>query len=258
MTLPSEEMLNAYADGALDVASRAEVEARLAVDPEARALLEKLRRADGLAAEAFAAPLHEPPPQALVDAITQAPARGTAGIRDPRSWRLRDYALPLAASVALAVGVAAGAFLGRQPAGPPGELALGEVAGESALQRLLESHPGGSTLAIDATGRLSRRLGVVATFRDRHARPCREVEVLLPGSGRQAVAAAVACRSDAGRWVVEGVARLAPAPQSVAPGIEPAGVAEKDALDALLTLLGAQRALEAGEEQALIERRWQD
>jgi hypothetical protein len=256
MTRLSEEMLNAYADGALGVAARAEVEAQLAVDAEARALLEKLRRAGGRAAEAFAGPMHEPPPRALVDAIMRAPAGRTAGIRGPRSWRLRDYALPLAASVALAAGVAA--FLGRQPAGPPGELALGEVAGESALHRLLESHASGSTLAIDGSGRSSKQLGVVATFRDRHARPCREVEMLLPGPGGQAVAAAVACRSGAGRWIVEGVARLAPAPQSAAPGIEPAGVSEKDALDGLLTLLGAQRALDAAEEQVLIERRWKD
>jgi surface antigen len=258
MTRLSEEMLNAYADGALDVATRAEVEARLAVDAEARALLEKLRRADELAAEAFAAPMHGPPPRSLVDAIMLAPARGTVGIRALRSWRLRDYALPLAASVALAAGVVAGAFLGRQAAGPPGELALGAVAGDSALHRLLESHPSGSTLAIDMNGRLSKRLEVVATFRDRHARPCREVEVLLPGSGRQAVAAAVACRSDSGRWVVEGVARLAPASPSADPGIEPAGAAEKDALDGLLMLLGAQRALETSQEVSLIERRWKD
>jgi hypothetical protein len=262
MKRPSEETLSAYVDGALEAGARAEVEARLATDAEARALLERLRVADRLAIEAFAAPMHEPPPQALVNAILSAIAPGAAdrdaspGRRPPPAWNARRYALPLAASLALAVGLAAGAFLGHRLAQPTGELALGVVPGESVLHRLLERYPSGSTLEIRGARGVARRVGVVATFMDRHARPCREVEVTPAGTDPHPVAAAVACRDAAGRWLVEGATRLAGTPLATGSQFEPSGVPEKDALDGLLTLLGAQRALDHHEEKALIEGGW--
>jgi hypothetical protein len=271
MTRLSEETLNAYLDGVLDVATRAEVESGLRADAEARALLEKLRTADRLAIDAFAAPMREPLPPALVEAVLSAPApRGAEDYAPPvlapraRGRRTRDYALPIGASLALVAGIAVGAFMGRQPPEAPGGLALGIVDSASVLNRLLEGHPSGSTLDADGVAKSPLRLGAVATFRDRHGRPCREIEALLPGEesgpesnrGGQAIAAGVACRDASARWVVEGVARLSPPALGVQ--FEPAGVPEKDALEGLLTMLGAQRALEATEEQALIERRWKD
>jgi hypothetical protein len=175
-----------------------------------------------------------------------------------RAWSMRDYALPLAASVALAVGITAGVFLGRQSGQPVGELALGVVPGESALHRLLERQPSGGTLEIGGAKGTARRLSVVATFRDRHARACREVEVLLPGADQPAIAAAVACRDAMGRWVVEGATRLASAPHTTHGGFEPSGVSEKDALEGLLTMLGAQRVLGPAEEKALIAHGWKN
>jgi hypothetical protein len=265
MTRLSEETLNAYADGALEAEARAEVEAQLATDAAARALLEKLRRANALAIEAFAAPMHEPPPQVLVETVLGTPVHGATTDRavlkerrQSRAWRIRDYTLPLAASVALAVGITAGVFLARQPGHSPGELALGLVPGGSALHRLLESHPSGSVLEIERPLEAAGRLSVVATFRDQHARACREVELLRPGTDQQAGAAAVACRDALGRWVVEGATRVAGAPQATGRQFEPSGVPEKDALDALLTMLGAQRALGPAEEKALIDRGWKN
>jgi hypothetical protein len=260
----SEETLNAYVDGALDAGARAEVEAHLATDAEARALLERLCAADRLAVEAFVAPLREPPPRALVDAILNAPApRGapatgavshdaSRGTQPGLATRVRWYALPLAACLVLAVGLGAGALLGQWLAQPPSELSLGPVPGESVLHRLLERQPSGSALEM----RGSQRVGVVATFIDRHARPCREVEILPAGSDQQPIAAAVACREGSGQWLVEGATRLAGS--SPAPGVkfEPSGVPEKDALDGLLTLLGAQQALGPAEEKALMARGW--
>ena len=261
----SEETLNAYADGTLDADARAEVEAQLATDAEARALLEKLRRANALAIEAFAAPMREPPPQALVETILGAPAHGTpAGQgtlqmrRRPRGWSVRDHALPLAAALVLAVGITAGVLFGSRTLQAPDQVALGPVHAGSTLHRLLERHPSGTTLNLDGTQGSAHRLGVVATFRDRHARPCREVEVLRAGADQHAVAAAVACRDAAGRWVVEGATRLAGATPATDGQFEPSGVPEKDALDGLLTMLGAQRALSPDDEKALIERGWRN
>jgi hypothetical protein len=131
------------------------------------------------------------------------------------------------------------------------------VDSDSTLHRLLERHSTGSTLDIDgAQGGAGRRLGILATFRDRHARPCREIEVLPGGADLHARAAAVACRDAAGGWVVEGATRLAGAPPAPGGQFHPSGVPEKDALEGLLAMLGAQRALSPAEEKALIERGW--
>lgn len=257
----SEETLNTYADGALDADACAEVEAHLKTDAAARAFLEKLRRANARAREAFAEPFHEPPPQALIDAILQAPdAAGSNRVTRlaSRPRRIRDYALPLAASLTLAIGLAAGLLLGRQPTQEQNIVALGDVAGGSRLHLLLERHPSGSILEMSSQQGAARRLSIVATFRDRHARPCREIEVLPPASaGQQPLAAAVACRGTSGVWMVEGAVRLTYSPNATGGQFEPSGVPEKEALDGLLTMLGAQTALSTAEEVLILQRGWQ-
>jgi hypothetical protein len=205
--------------------------------------------------------MHEPVPQALIDTILRRPSLDTGvdrgirlGARAPRSRSIGAYAMPIAASLVLAIGI--GLLVGRQSTPAGDELTLGLVSAEGQLHRLLESHPSGSFLEVDRPGKQARRLNVVLTFRDRHARACRELEVLPAGTGEQPLAAGVACRRDQGGWVVEGAARLAQAPTAARPGFEPSGVSEKDALEGLLTMLGAQAALSSEEEQALMERGW--
>lgn len=262
MTL-SEETLNAYCDGALDADACAEVEACLKTDAAARELLERLRRANALAMRAFEEPFREPPPQALIDAILKGPGREAASdsttplrTRAFRGRRIRDYAVPLAASLALAIGIAAGFLFGSQPGQGPDELALGAVPGGSQLHRLLEDTPSGQILEINGRGGSARRHTVVGTFRDRHARPCREVEVLPPDTDQQPLAAGVACRRAEGGWVVEGAVRLAHVPSASSQQFEPSGVTEKDALEGLLMILGAQAALSSEEEQVLMRQGW--
>jgi len=263
MTRLDEETLNAYADGALDADARARVEALLETDVAARELLAKLRRANTLATQAFDEPMHEPVPQALIDTIQRRPGPDAAragGVRlqprAPRSRSIGAYAMPIAATLALAIGIGAGFFLGRQAVPAADEFALGPVSADGPLHRLLESHGSGRFMEIDSSRERARRLSVVATFRDRHARACREVEVLPAGTDQQPLAAAVACRRAQGGWVVEGAARLAFAPSTTGQNFEPSGVLEKDALDGLLGMLGAQAALSAEEEQALMQRGW--
>ena len=263
MTRLDEETLNAYADGVLDADARARVEALLETDVAARELLEKLRRANTLAVQAFDEPMHEPVPQALIDRVLNRRGHeaGRAGgvqlqPRAPRSRSIGAYAIPIAATLALAIGIGTGLFLGRQSTPAADELALGPVSAEDPLHRLLESHPSGRFLEVDGSQGRVRRLSVVATFRDRHARACRELEVLPAGTDQQPLAAAVACRRAQGGWVVEGAARLAAAPSATGQDFGPSGVLEKDALDGLLAMLGAQAALSAEEEQGLMQRGW--
>lgn len=263
MTWLDEETLNAYVDGALDAEARARVEGHLETDAAARELLKKLRQANTLATRAFDEPMHEPVPQALIDSILKRPGPDAGrdrtirlGTRGPRPQSIHAYAMSLAAALALAVGIGTGLFLGRQPSQAPYELALGPVLSESPLNHLLEGHPSGRFLEIHHPGGLTRRLGIVATFRDRHGRACREVEVLPAGTDQQPLAAGVACRRAHGGWAVEGAVRLAHAPSATGQDFEPSGVSEKDALDGLLAMLGARAALSVDEERVFMRGGW--
>lgn len=264
MTRPTDEMLMAFADDALDPADRARVEAYLATDVEAQALVETFRRTAALARDAYAAPLREPAPDSLVQAISKAPAPGRPSSEParlaPDSAEVVDLAahrrlarpaeawrLPLAASLALLVGLAAGYLAsGGSTSRSADQFALGAVSRSAPLADALERRPSGST---------SGRHVIVATFRDKQDRACREIELLGTTQPPRAEIAGVACRGRDGTWTVEGAARLA-APAPARDGIEPSGVAERDALDSLLNMLGAKPVLSPAEEKALIERGW--
>jgi hypothetical protein len=156
--------------------------------------------------------------------------------------------VPIAASLALLIGLGAGVLLARTPwSQEPTALTLGEVAKGSALRDALETARSG----VVRNGHL-----VVATFRDKRNRYCREIE-LISGTGNRPQAAGVACRSTQGAWIMEGAARLEIAGASEpSGGYTPSGAAEKDALSALLALLGAGTVMTTAEEGAALERGW--
>lgn len=264
MTRPTDEELMGYADGVLDAESQARVDAYLATDPEARDLVASFRRTAALAREAYSQPFDEAPPKTLVDAILSGtskaqdavgdakPSTGGASVVDlharRRPARLREsLRLPIAASLALLVGMGGGYLLGRGD-GDRGasELALGAVAPSAPLADALEHRPSGST-----TGRIS----IVATFRDKSDRPCREIEVFGATTPPRPELAGVACRTGNGAWTVEGAVRIVVAPPA-GTQFEPSGVPESDALAGLLEMLGAKPVLAPTDEKALIERRW--
>ena len=118
MPEPDENSLVAYVDGELDAAMAREVERWLETSPAARNTVAKLRASAALVRAAFADAVHEPPPAGLVELLQTAAKR-------PRP--ARRYALPLAASIALAIGLGIGALAGmlgtRQLAAPRTEAA---------------------------------------------------------------------------------------------------------------------------------------
>ncbi len=257
MTRPTDEMLMAYADGALSEAERAEIAAALENDAEARAIVAEFRRTAEISRAAFADILAEPVPDRLVNTVLgtrthDANVVDLARARKPRTTTWRT-ALPLAASVLLVVGVAA-ALLRQQPAAQL--MALGPVPSAASLAEILETKPSGTPLMLASrTPEGLDRLMVVATFRDRRARICREVEALDPQMQPQI--AGVACRNPAnGAWIVEGSARIASTASPSGGDFVPSGADQKDALNGLLTVLGATRALPVDEEQGLLARGW--
>lgn len=265
MIVPDAETLMAYADGELDDAGAAQVHAYLLTDERARAEVERLRRTATLAKAAFEPSLLAPVPDRLIDAVlnppamawnvvSMRPARAVGGRRPAvQFWRMA-----MAACLALLVAGSAGVWLSQTDSSPDGEglIALGPVRPGSALADILETKPSGALQASDANR--TARLGVVATFRDKSDRVCREVEVLAGASEHRPVAAGVACRIPrAGTWIVEGAARVAAASEASGAGYLPSGASESDVLDGLLKILGARSSLSPDDEQRLLDSHWQ-
>jgi len=103
MTELDDTTLVAYVDGELDAATAREVERALETSPAARNTVAQLRTSAALVRAAFADALHEPPPAGLVARLRATPQR---------RWSARQW-LPIAASIALVVGLGAGALAMR-------------------------------------------------------------------------------------------------------------------------------------------------
>lgn len=257
----SDETLMAYADGALPPAEAAEVAAALESDAEARAIVESFRNTATLARAAFADVTAEPVPDALARTVlgTEAPTASVTYFPPMRKARppLWRTMLPLAASVVLVLGLAAALFL-RQPPGvlQGSVMALGPVPSGAVLAEILETRARGTPVALrERDGQGTEHLMIVATLRDRNGRICREIEAL--DKTMQARLAGIACRDPASRmWIVEGTARIAASSPSGGSDFVPSGADEKDALDGLLSILGATKALPPEEEQRLIVQGW--
>ncbi len=261
MTAPTEETLNAYVDGELSADERRLVEAHLAVDPDARAFVETLRRVNDLAAEAMAE-LVPPAPQALIDRINAIPMpppvqRATEPIAFPvrraRQTTISYYAM--AASVVL-VAAAARTYVLKD--GSPRDallLAKGNVPLGSAVAELLEGGRSGQSAPVSAPGSATGQAMLAATFQDQDGRYCRELEV-SSGATDIPTSASIACRSTEGAWSIEGSVALAGASGDAAPDYVPSGSSNDEPLGPLLQSLGMGKALSTSEEDGVISRKW--
>lgn len=262
----TDDVLNAYVDGALDAETKRAVEAHLARDAEARAYVDALRQVNALAPDAMDALLGDVP-QSLIDAINSAPAATEATSKvvplrpriardqDAVSWRSR---MPLlAAALALAIVTAAGyALLAPRLGGEGGDLiASGPVGPASPLATLLEQGETGTAAAVATTSDTTLQATVMATFRDANGRYCRELEVGANGDAAGATSASIACRETDGAWRVEGSVAVAAAP-AAGPDYVPSGSADDEPLAPLVRKLDLGKALSSEEERAALAARW--
>lgn len=271
------ETLMAYADGELSPEQAQAVEARLAVDAEAREWVERMRQTRRELAAEMDALLTEPVPQRLIDTVMHYPMGATGGQAQatkaaplrPHEGRPLDTSaqasfqatatattaitksaanspsywprMAAAACLALAVGLTTGHWWGQQSgAGAGTDLA-------QVLQRALQTLPSGEALAEGGVVVMP-----VASFRTANGLACREFEQ----EARGRIAHGLACR-DGDQWVARAVLDRGPAGGTL--GSEPAfapASGEADALATLLDRLGAGATLGADEEQRLIEQGW--
>lgn len=256
------ETLAAFVDGSLSPEESAAVVLHLADHPADAAHVDALMELNVLLGEAFAEPLHQPAPPAILQAIRSLPAgrsgRAAAARRlDPRSGWRRLAAPGLRAGLTAALAVAGAVFL-TVVVGPlhfggrPVQILAAPPSADADLRAALETAPSGP---IESGP--SHQITLIGTFLDRNGRPCREYEILDVTAA--ALTQGVACRSGTGEWSTEVsvASRLDPAASRDA--FVPAAGAKGDpeTLDRALDRLGAGMTMPPGEENALLHR-WRD
>jgi hypothetical protein len=152
----SDETLMAYADGEVDAATRAIIEAAIRDDPEIRRRVAHHQALREVVKGAFGAVIEEPVPQRLIDAARRVPAgnvvalagaRVAAAAKAPRRG-LRSWQ-PAAMAASLLLGLALG-YLGWRGTNTPvivsanGELVAGAGLAEALSRQLSADHPPGT------------------------------------------------------------------------------------------------------------------
>lgn len=193
----TDEQLMAYADGELDAAAAAGVEAAIAADPALAEAVARHRALRRRLREAFAPALDEPVPEHLmarvrapaaapVAASGAAPAAEVVPLRPRRRWALPEWA-GMAAALALGVALSQ-AFLAPAPADLR-TVAGGALRADGALAQALDRQ-----LAAESTP--ADRIAIGLSFRDGSGAYCRSFVL----RDRRPLAG-LACRADDG-WHV--------------------------------------------------------
>jgi hypothetical protein len=219
----SDETLMAYADGEVDAATRAIVEAAMRDDPEVRRRVAHHQAMRDVVKGAFAAVIDEPVPQRLIAAARGAPAgnvvdlagaRIAAAVKAPRRglrWQ------PAAMAASLVLGLALG-YLGWRGStlvtvSANGELVAGAGLAEALSGQLSADHPQGTV----ATTGLS--------FRAKTGDYCRTFALTATHAN-----SGLACR-EGGSWKIKVLAQSAGTPANTS-GFRPAASADSAAVRA--------------------------
>ena len=237
--------LAAFVDGELSPEEAAAVVIHLAEHPQDQAYVDDLAAANAALAAAFAAPLSEPVPPAIADAIF-----GRAPQDRVMPFRRKPASLVgggIAAGAALAAGLSVLVFLPQTGAG---DLVPGPLATDSALHRVLASLPSGEVMTLDdgTTMTVLASLPTQTGF-------CREVEVIGAATGR--FDAVLACREGAG-WSVKVVITETLEDAESADGFGTASGAEAQSFAPFLDRIGAGQVLTPDQEAAAIATGWRE
>lgn len=231
----SDEMLMAYADGELDLVSRAEVEAAMAQNPEFAAAVERHRRLAARVKAAYEGVADEPVPEKLANLAGGANVIALRrSVPAPRRWSMPQWTA-LAASITLAVAV--GVLVSRGPSEPYEETDAGLVARgmlEDALTARLASAAGESAVQIGMS------------FRERGGNYCRTFHM-----EHEAPLAGLACRSGED-WQI----RVLAAARSRQGELRPAAAMPMAVLHAVDAAIDGE-PLDAAQEAEARARGWQ-
>lgn len=241
----SDEMLMAYADGELDLVTRAEIEAGMAADPEVRRAVERHRALAVKVKAAYQGVLDEPVPASLASLAAAPVAAPVVSLGAERAARFArkassfgwGYPQWAALAASLALGIMVGVLVMRGPDAPftgtsGGLMARGEL--ETALTQQLAGSMG--------TG--APQVGF--TFRDRSGAYCRTFHLQ-----REAPLAGLACRAGE-EWRVQVLA----AATERTDGLRPAAAMPMAVLQAVDAAIDGE-PLDAQAEKAARDAGWQ-
>lgn len=230
-------ILHAFTDGELEPEEAARVVMHLADCPADQAVVDRIMSMNATLARACEAPLHQPVPPAIRDAILGRATPPARVIRFPTRVRLLAGAGALAAALALVA-------IMLPPADAP-MLALGPLEPRSPMSEALDELASGQTRLVAR----KTELAVVASFAVQGGF-CREFS-LRHDAGRDLVG--LAC-NDAGGWNV--AAQQQAAISSAPSGYVPAEGGGRDAIGAHLDALGAGLVLSPEAETAALRAGW--
>jgi hypothetical protein len=242
-------LLSALLDKELSAEDAARLEQRLAREPNLRARLDALGRADSAVRHRYAGVVDEPLPQPLREllGVHERPADNVVSLA--RQTRAPSFALPvaLAASVALAIGVSFGIVLapGRQAGDAAGFVAdSGLVPAGTALFDVFENVPSAESRALpgDVTAT------PVLTFGTGNGDHCRELELASVRGATQMLG----CRRN-GEWRLILASYTASASTD---GVYRPASGPSPALDAAIDELIEGAPLDAAAERELMSRGW--
>lgn len=278
MSVVSDEVLMAYADGVLDPAERHAVEAAMQRHPECRQKVEKFRATLSPLQSLFRESIGIDHLEPLIDRIrradsapSQTPARPAEVRQLPhaaRPMRARrhpwhqHYPMAIAASLALLIGAALGSLLQPRAASSvptAGFIGVsdGRLTAQGPLQDLLEHTARGIPVRAELAGAGSWELEAAFSFRSIGQQPCRRYELR---SMAQEHFAGFACRDGDGHWIVQAHAKLDSTPVNPGAGFSPASGPSADAAD--VALEAATHAASGGklyrdaEEKAALVAGW--
>ena len=267
----SDEELMAYADGQLDPAEQANVEASIRERPEHQRKVEKFRATLKPVHQAFqermdrshlalAARIRQEVPATVSDRDAQTIGPNHAQSRASLIASYSTWPAALAASLALLVGGELGWFMHGSPQRDETALADlitfgdGSLQAEGALAELLETAKSGAVVnARDVHGR-AWQLKTIFSFRSVADVPCRRYEL---SNGATERFAGYACRDSNGRWHIQAHARL-DAKVNGKPGFAPAGDGHESPVDAASRTNMNGDVLQSSEECRLIENHWSE
>lgn len=278
MAKVTDEMLMAYADGALSPLARAKVEAFLQAHPEIHGRIEIFRATGTPLSRLYGRPMAEPVPQYLKDFVLNYPLRAeTAKEQAPKEgfarWlkKLQETRLftanlvhwlgtpapaarwQFAAATAafLAIGIGVGAYLHSDS--PSGDLVAfhdGHIYASGPLGDVLEKALSGRDTRIGGVRGEAVTMRVSLTYKSKQNTYCREYEVVSQGDGGFV---GLGCRGRDGKWAVE--VQL-PTGKSAKAGIKTAKGPENAALDAIVDDTMNGDALGNEQEADVISSGW--
>ena len=280
MAKVTDEMLMAYADGALSAFARAKIEAYLLSDPEARGRVEMFRATGAPLSTLYGRPMSEPVPAYLKEfilnypldqkapAATQLSDKGRAGWFDAFEHKARLFAgglghwlakpspamrwqLAAASAALVALGVGAGALLSG--GGTSGDLVAfhdGHIYASGALSDVLERELSGHEARIGGVRGEAVSMRASLTFKNKQHTYCREYEIATPSDGGFV---GLGCRGHDGKWALE---LHVPSTNSAKSGMKIAGGGVNTSLDAMVDRMIDGDAFDIAQEAQAVRNGW--